>query len=79
MDVYIGGCGFEIIDIRRTYCAYVAGVPRDEMRKLGYKTVLTSTASDEFAQHFYIKLGYTSIGGFLPIGKTFEIILSRKL
>ena len=51
----------------------------DEMRKLGYKTVLTSTASDEFAQHFYIKLGYTSIGGFLPIGKTFEIILSRKL
>jgi len=51
----------------------------DEMRKLGYKTVLTSTASDEFAQHFYIKLGYNSIGGFLPIGKTFEIILSKKL
>ncbi|HBI52366.1 MAG TPA: GNAT family N-acetyltransferase [Ruminococcaceae bacterium] len=51
----------------------------DEMRKLGYKTVLTSTASDEFAQHFYIKLGYSSIGGFLPIGKTFEIILSKKL
>ncbi|MBR1832943.1 MAG: GNAT family N-acetyltransferase [Ruminiclostridium sp.] len=51
----------------------------DEMRKLGYKTVLTSTASDEFAQHFYIKLGYNSIGGFLPIGKPFEIILSKKL
>ena len=51
----------------------------DEMRKLGYKTVLTSTASDEFAQHFYIKLGYSSIGGFLPIGKPFEIILSKKI
>lgn len=51
----------------------------DEMRKLGYKNVLTSTASDEFAQHFYIKLGYNSIGGFLPIGKPFEIILSKKL
>ena len=51
----------------------------DEMRKLGYKNVLTSTASDEFAQHFYIKLGYNSIGGFLPIGEPFEIILSKKL
>ena len=51
----------------------------DEMRKLGYKNVLTSTAADEFAQHFYIKLGYNSIGGFLPIGEPFEIILSKKL
>lgn len=51
----------------------------DEMRKLGYKNVLTSTASDEFAQHFYIKLGYNSIGGFLPVGQPFEIILSKKL
>ena len=51
----------------------------EEMRKLGYKTVMTSTASDEFAQHFYIKLGYSTIGGFLPIGKPFEVILSKKL
>lgn len=51
----------------------------DEMRKLGYKYVLTSTASDEFAQHFYIRLGYSSVGGFLPLGHTFEIILSKKL
>ncbi len=51
----------------------------DEMRKLGYKHVLTSTASDEFAQHFYIKLGYSSIGGFLPVGQPFEIILSKNL
>ncbi len=51
----------------------------DEMRKLGYRTVMTSTASDEFAQHFYIKLGYSTIGGFLPIGKPFEVILSKKL
>lgn len=51
----------------------------DEMRKLGYKTVMTSTASDEFAQHFYIKLGYSTVGGFLPAGSTFEVILSKKL
>ena len=35
MDVYIGGGGFEIIDIRSADSAYVAGVTRDEMRKLG--------------------------------------------
>ena len=51
----------------------------DEMRRIGYKTVMTSTASDEFAQHFYIKLGYSTIGGFLPSGDKFEVILSKKL
>ena len=51
----------------------------DEMRKLGYKNVLTSTASDEFAQHFYIKLGYSTIGGFIPFGEKFEMMLSKKL
>ena len=51
----------------------------DEMRKLGYTKVMTSTASDEFAQHFYIKLGYSTIGGFLPFGEKFEMMLSKKL
>ena len=50
-----------------------------EMRKLGYKKVMTSTASDEFAQHFYIKLGYTTIGGFLPFGEKFEMMLAKNL
>ena len=50
-----------------------------EMRKLGYKKVMTSTASDEFAQHFYIKLGYTTIGGFLPLGEKFEMMLAKNL
>ena len=51
----------------------------EEMRKLGYKKVMTSTASDEFAQHFYIKLGYSTIGGFIPFGEKFEMMLSKKL
>ena len=51
----------------------------DEMRKLGYTKVMTSTASDEFAQHFYIKLGYSTIGGFIPFGEKFEMMLSKKL
>ena len=50
-----------------------------EMRKLGYKKVMTSTASDEFAQHFYIKLCYTTIGGFLPLGEKFEMMLAKNL
>ena len=50
-----------------------------EMRKLGYNKVMTSTASDEFAQHFYIKLGYTTIGGFLPFGGKFEMMLAKNL
>ena len=51
----------------------------DEMRKLGYTKVMTSTASDEFAQHFYIKLGYSTIGGFIPFGAKFEMMLAKKL
>ena len=38
----------------------------EEMRQLGYDSVMTSTASDEYAQHFYRKLGYETIGGFTP-------------
>ena len=50
-----------------------------EMRQLGYDTVMTSTASDEFAQHFYRKLGYTAIGGFTPFGDPYELLLAKKL
>lgn len=45
----------------------------------GYKTLLTSTQADEYAQHFYRKLGYTDLGGFFPFGKEYEIILGKRL
>ena len=51
----------------------------EEMRQLGYESVMTSTASDEYAQHFYRKLGYETIGGFTPIGDPYELILAKKL
>lgn len=51
----------------------------EEMRQLGYESVMTSTASDEYAQHFYRKLGYKTIGGFTPIGDPYELILAKKL
>ena len=34
----------------------------DEMKILGYAAVMTSTNSDEQAQHFYRKLGYKDCG-----------------
>ena len=49
------------------------------MGELGYETVMTSTASDEYAQHIYTRLGYTAIGGFTPLGESFELIFGKKL
>lgn len=51
----------------------------EEIKSLGYKTVLTSTASNEYAQHFYNKLGYKTIGGFTLGEDPFEIILSKEI
>lgn len=50
-----------------------------EMKLLGYSTVITSTQSDETAQHFYRKLGYKTIGGFLLKDDPFEIIMTKEL
>lgn len=50
-----------------------------EMKTFGYNIVMTSTASDEYAQHFYMKLGYKVIGGFTPFGDPFEVILSKQI
>lgn len=51
----------------------------DHMRDLGYETVMTSTSSHEYAQHFYVKLGYEAVGGFLPEGEPYEMILAKRL
>ena len=50
-----------------------------EMKESGYPMVLTSTQSDEYAQHFYQKLGYSAIGGFIPFGDSYELIFSKIL
>lgn len=47
------------------------------MRDSGYKTVMTSTQSDEYAQHFYWHLGYRTIGGFLLGDDPYEVILGK--
>lgn len=49
------------------------------MESTGYNMVMTSTQSDEYAQHFYQKLGYQVVGGFLLRDAPYEIILNKYL
>lgn len=48
-----------------------------KMKLLNYEFVMTSTASDEYAQHFYVKLGYKAVGGFTYPGDPYEIIFIK--
>ena len=49
------------------------------MKDLGYDVVMTSTQSDEYAQHFYRKLDYETVGGFTPFGDPYELILAKRI
>lgn len=51
----------------------------DEMARLGFETLMTSTQSNEYAQHFYFKLGYEAIGGFRLDGDAYEVIFAKSL
>jgi len=41
--------------------------------------LLTSTLSDETSQHFYRKLSYQDIGGFVLPGESMELILMKQV
>jgi GNAT superfamily N-acetyltransferase len=49
------------------------------LQEKGYKRFLTSTLANEDAQHFYRKLGYTDIGGFILPSEPLEIILMKDM
>ncbi|NBG88155.1 GNAT family N-acetyltransferase [Isachenkonia alkalipeptolytica] len=49
-----------------------------EMREKGHKLVLTSTMSNEFAQHFYRKLGYKDAGCLLLEEEGLEIVFKKE-
>ena len=51
----------------------------EEMRNKQYKTVMTSTQSNEQAQFFYRKNGYVDCGALLLSNEPLEIILSKSL
>ncbi len=50
-----------------------------EMLSLEYHQVLTSTQVNETAQHFYRKLGYIDVGGFLLPSEPNEELLLHKI
>lgn len=51
----------------------------NEMKKLGYNKLMTSSQANECAQHFYRKLGYTDSGSFFPFCNDLEIIFTKEL
>ena len=50
-----------------------------EMLEMGHKRIMTSTQSDEYAQHFYQHIGYGVIGGFLMGDDPYEVILAKDI
>lgn len=50
-----------------------------EMKSRGYELVMTSTLSNEQAQHFYRKLGYKDSGSLLLDGEPLEIIFTKNI
>ncbi len=61
------------------YGRALVGFWEERMKSLRYPCVMTSTASDEYAQHFYVKLGYRAVGGFQYRADPYEIILTKEL
>ncbi|MBR2704874.1 MAG: GNAT family N-acetyltransferase [Clostridia bacterium] len=51
----------------------------NEMKMQGYDAVLTSTQSNEEAQHFYRKHGYLDSGSLTLPGEPLEILFYKKL
>lgn len=50
-----------------------------EMARMGFRLVLTSTQSDEYAQHFYRHMGYRAVGGFTLPGDVYELIFVKEI
>lgn len=50
-----------------------------EMKRQGYPKVMTSTQANEYAQHFYTRLGYEAIGGFLLGGEPYEMLFAKEI
>lgn len=50
-----------------------------DMAWAGYTALMTSTQSDEQAQHFYRKLGYRDAGALLLPGKPLEILFHKTI
>ena len=57
----------------------LVGFWENEMKSKGYELVMTSTLSNEQAQHFYRKLGYKDSGSLLLDDEPLEIIFTKRI
>ena len=57
---------------RKGYGGMMMRAWEGEMKSRGFSLVMTSTQADEDAQHFYRRLGYHDIGGFVLSEPGFE-------
>lgn len=64
---------------RRGLGARLVAFWEGEMRGRGHERVMTSSLSDEAAQHFYRKLGYRDCGVLLLPGEAAEIFFIKTL
>jgi ribosomal protein S18 acetylase RimI-like enzyme len=61
------------------YGTQLVSFREDEMRKLGHVSVMTSTLSNERAQHLYRGLGYEDVGSLLMPNEPLEILFLKRL
>jgi len=57
----------------------LVGFWEKQMKDKGYDLLMTSTLSNEYAQHFYRKLGYKDSGSLLLENEPLEIIFTKKI
>ncbi len=50
-----------------------------KMLEFDFQTLMTSTSSEETAQHFYVKLGYRAAGGMRIEPEPYELIFCKRL
>ncbi len=61
------------------YGRLLVGFWEEEMKQKGHKLLLTSTMSNESAQHFYRKLGYKDIGCLILEEEGLEVFLKKEI
>lgn len=49
----------------------------EDMKSRSFNYLMTSTQQNEYAQHFYLKLGYKAVGGFMQPDGEYEILLAK--
>ncbi len=48
-----------------------------DMTQQGFKELMTSSQQNEHAQHFYLKMGYKAVGGFMQADGEYELLFAK--